>query len=103
MQDNGFRCALGVQHPEHLIVGIAVVYLQDFAGALGQVDVPPERLLLGAAPVLAGPEVVKPGLPDDADPRMGCERFDLLECRLKPPLFGQSRGFVGVQGNPAQD
>ena len=42
--------ALGAQHVEHLGVGVAVVDHQRLAGALGQVDVPRERLaLLGRA------------------------------------------------------
>ena len=73
--------ALGAQHVEDLGVGVAVVDHQRLAGALGQVDVPRERLaLLGrsAQPSsLPGQYMVHPGLPDRDHSRMGGEPLDL--------------------------
>ena len=70
--------ALLVEHPQHVVVGVAVVDHQGLVEPLGQVDVPAERLLLHGPPLLAGAEGVEPGLPHRAHlvVRLG-QRLDL--------------------------
>ena len=46
VQHRAFGRALLAQDAQHVLVGVAVVDLQGLAGALGQVDVPAERVLL---------------------------------------------------------
>ena len=95
MEDHPLRCALLDQHPQHVLVGVAVVDDQRRPGALGDGDVRPERLLLQAASVGAlGPEVVQPGLPDRHDRRERRQRLDLAQGLVGR---GAESGLVGVQ------
>ena len=47
MEDGAVRSALLAQHPQHVVVAVAVVDLQRQVEPLGQLDVGPERVLLG--------------------------------------------------------
>ena len=68
--------ALLGQHPQHVVVRLAVVNDQRLAGALGDLDVRPEAgvLLVLGRPVA---EVVQPGLPHRPDLRQPGQRLDL--------------------------
>ena len=91
---------LAVEHLEHLVVGVAVVDDQRLVEPLGEVDVPAEGLDLRRPPVLAGAEVVEPGLPDRAHLVVRLrEQLDLLHAprrgsRRRPaaaPRWGAAR------------
>ncbi len=94
--------ALLLEDPQHVVVGVAVVDLQREPEPLGEVDVPAEGLLLRRHPFRAGPEVVEPGLPDDADPVVGREALDLVTSLRKPTLRLEPGDLVGVQGDSAE-
>ena len=77
-----------------------VVDLQHLPGALGQVDVRPERALLGGprgGVAVRHPVVVQTRLPDDADARVGGEPLDLGE-RLRQSTLAARRHDAGGLG-----
>ena len=102
MEDHRLGCALGPQHVEYLGVGVAVVDHQRFAGALGEVDVPGERFLLGvelgAAVQLSRPVHVESGLADRDDAWVLGQPLD-----DGPGLLGQRVGARRVQRDGGVD
>ena len=89
------------QDAQHVLVGVAVVDLQRLAGALGQVDVPAERLLLRRAALGPGAEVVEPGLADHPDPGVRREPLDLGVRRGRARRASASRGAsLGCSATP---
>ena len=68
--------ALLVQDAQDVVVRVPVVDHQRLAQALGEVDVPAERALLGV-PGAVVPVVVETGLADGDHPRVGGEPLDL--------------------------
>ena len=90
--------ALLVDDGEHLLVGVSVVDHQGLVEPLGEVDVAPERRDLRRAPLLAGAEVVEPGLPHRANAVVGLrQRLDLGQRILEGPLLVEAGRLVGVQ------
>ena len=94
--------ALLLEDAQHVVVGVAVVDLQRLAGALGQVDVPAERILLHPNALGPGAVVVEPGLADHPHPRVRGQLLDLRVGRVEAPGLGQPGRLVGVQGHPAE-
>ena len=95
VEDHPLRRALALQHPQHVVVRVAVVDHHRLAGVLGDRDVPPERLLLRRPPVGLGAVVVEPGLADRHDPRL---RRQLVRSPPTPPRrpSGASLGWIAT-------
>ena len=92
-----FRRPFLGQDPQDVLVRVAVVDLQCLAGALGQIDVPAKRVLLGRSAFGASPEIVQSCLANHPDSRVGGEQLDLAAGGLELASIGQPGCFVGVQ------
>src|SRR5690606_22047784 len=93
-----------LEDPEDVVMGVAVVDLQRLVQTLGEVDVPPECLLLDADPLRARAEVVQSGLAHDPDPGVRGQLGDLrirarqLAPGLQPRHLGGMRGHATERG-----
>ena len=103
MHHPALRGALLVEHPQHLVVGVAVVDDQGLVEPLGQVDVPAERLHLRRPAVLAGAEVVEPGLPDRAHARRAApaSRSISASAASRVPAAACRGASLGCRATPA--
>ena len=90
------RRALLVEHPQDVVVGVAVVDDQRLVEPLGQVDVRAERLVLRGPAVLAGAEVVEPGLAHRPHLAWARPAARSRPARRRGPA-SQPRRLVGVQ------
>ncbi len=82
-------------------MGVPVVDGQRLAVLLRQRDVGPEAVLLDLPALLAGAEVVQPGLPHRPHPRAGAgQPVDLGQGRVQLAGRGEDRHLVGMQGHP---
>ena len=99
MHDDAVRESFGVEHVEHLGMGIPVVDDQGLVVGLGEGDVRRECLLLHPVAVGVGrPEVVQARLPHGPDPRMLRQRLDHLE--PVDEIRTHPGGVVGMDGDP---
>ena len=103
MQHRVLRRTLLVEDAQHVVVGVPVVDLQGLAETLREVDVPPEAVLLDRPPFRAGAVVVEARLADHPDAVVRPAAGDLGVGLLEPASRCQSRNFIGVQGDPADD
>ncbi len=78
MEDHVLRRTLALQHPQHVLMRLAVVDHHGLADRLRDRDVPPERLALRRPAVGRRTEVVESGLAERDDPRMGRQLGDGL-------------------------
>ena len=103
VEDRALGRALLGEHPQHVVVRVAVVDLQRLAGAAW-----PGRCAGGTTPPArprpsgAGAEVVEAGLADDADPRVAGQRARSRRApRRAVAALGQPRRLVRVQRHAA--